>query len=443
MGFHRCDAGPVDIEELFMTKDEARDCDHGRMKGKCDVCDLQAELEATNRQVEILSDALAESRREVAAKDEALDLALEVLIQLQTPLRVNTSLDAYDVGRAITAIKQARSAPVQEPVAWAWRAFDPDDGHFGKWGTWHISDYKPPRQQSRWFQVVPLPNTNPPAQPAQPAPAREPVGLRDALVEALTSVYVCGRVWEAWNHGTMSEGDFQPAAECDEVLDALVEAVAKATPPASQPELQERVVIDRIVAEHGYPKEFREFEAALKARKATPPAAPAQEPWSDERAFHEGRSDYEISMHRLHPKGTWPNFHDLTTIQQAGWVLKAAQRFYTTPPAAPVQELTEYDAGLMNDYGGGNVEWWQDYIRYELGCAYEHYKEQLTTPPAATAQKQSESAYQRGYMDGMAKQRQWVGLTHDEYDAICDKHSAMSDFDFLEDIEAKLKEKNT
>jgi hypothetical protein len=54
-------------------------------------------------------------------------------------------------------------APVQEPVAWAWRAFDPDDGHFGKWGTWHISGYKPPRQQSRWFQVVPLPNTTPPA----------------------------------------------------------------------------------------------------------------------------------------------------------------------------------------------------------------------------------------------------------------------------------------
>jgi ferredoxin len=42
-----------------------------------------------------------------------------------------------------------------------------------------------------------------------------------------------------------------------------------------------------------------------------------------------------------------------------------------------------------------------------------------------------------------ATQRQWVGLTHDEYDAICDKHSAMSDFDFLADIEAKFKEKNT
>jgi len=52
---------------------------------------------------------------------------------------------------------------------------------------------------------------------------------------------------------------------------------------------------------------------------------------------------------------------------------------------APVQELAEYDAGLLNDYGGGNVQWWHDYIRYELGCAYEHYKEQLTTPPAQPA----------------------------------------------------------
>ncbi len=64
------------------------------------VTTLQAELEATNRQVEILSDALAESRREVAPKDEALDLALEALIY------ASSYCDTYD---AITAIKQARA----------------------------------------------------------------------------------------------------------------------------------------------------------------------------------------------------------------------------------------------------------------------------------------------------------------------------------------------
>jgi hypothetical protein len=81
----------------------------------------------------------------------------------------------------------------------------------------------------------------------------------------------------------------------------------------------------------------------------------------------------------------------ITAIKQA---LEQPEERYTygTPlldvftKPAPVQDLAEYDAGLMNDYGGGNVQWWQDYIRYELGCAYEHYKEQLTTPPAAQRQ---------------------------------------------------------
>ena len=44
-----------------------------------------------------------------------LDQVLETLERLRAPLRVNTSLDAYDVGRAITAIKQAQTQPVQEP----------------------------------------------------------------------------------------------------------------------------------------------------------------------------------------------------------------------------------------------------------------------------------------------------------------------------------------
>jgi hypothetical protein len=76
-------------------------------------------------------------------------------------------------------------------------------------------------------------------QPAQPA-VQEPVGLRDALTKALTSTYVCGRVWEAWNVGTMTENDFQPAAECDELLDELVHAVTT-IPSAAQPAAQEPV----------------------------------------------------------------------------------------------------------------------------------------------------------------------------------------------------------
>jgi hypothetical protein len=78
--------------------------------------DLQAELEATNRQVEILSDALAESRREVAAKNEALRLALKALEYLMTNKTIHyTYRDKAE--EAITAVKQARAAQ-QEPVAW-------------------------------------------------------------------------------------------------------------------------------------------------------------------------------------------------------------------------------------------------------------------------------------------------------------------------------------
>jgi hypothetical protein len=32
-----------------MTHDPTRDCEHGRLKGKCDVCDLQAEVERLNK----------------------------------------------------------------------------------------------------------------------------------------------------------------------------------------------------------------------------------------------------------------------------------------------------------------------------------------------------------------------------------------------------------
>lgn len=32
-----------------------------------------------------------------------------------------------------------------------------------------------------------------------------------------------------------------------------------------------------------------------------------------------------------------------------------------------ILEEQDYDAGLLNDYGGGNVSWWHDYIRAEIG----------------------------------------------------------------------------
>lgn len=38
--------------------------------------------------------------------------------------------------------------------------------------------------------------------------------------------------------------------------------------------------------------------------------------------------------------------------------------------------MDTYDARLLNDYGGGDVGWWQDYLRAELGRAEEFYRDQ-------------------------------------------------------------------
>jgi hypothetical protein len=36
---------------------------------------------------------------------------------------------------------------------------------------------------------------------------------------------------------------------------------------------------------------------------------------------------------------------------------------------------SDYDAGLMNDFGGGDVGWWQDYLRAEIGRANDYWRE--------------------------------------------------------------------
>lgn len=45
----------------------------------------------------------------------------------------------------------------------------------------------------------------------------------------------------------------------------------------------------------------------------------------------------------------------------------------TTTIEELLADIPAYDAGLLSDHGGGNVEWWQDYIRAELGRAHEFY----------------------------------------------------------------------
>ena len=43
-------------------------------------------------------------------------------------------------------------------------------------------------------------------------------------------------------------------------------------------------------------------------------------------------------------------------------------------PAPDVPD--DYDLGYLNDFGGGNVSWWFDYIRAEIGRCNDHWREQ-------------------------------------------------------------------
>lgn len=47
----------------------------------------------------------------------------------------------------------------------------------------------------------------------------------------------------------------------------------------------------------------------------------------------------------------------------------------------------DYDPGLLNDYGGGNVGWWMDYIRHEVNRCNDYWRtllessiEEIETP---------------------------------------------------------------
>jgi hypothetical protein len=55
-----------------MTNDPTRDCAHGRLKGKCDVCDLQAEVLEQSRIIAMSAEREDALRAEVERLNKAL-----------------------------------------------------------------------------------------------------------------------------------------------------------------------------------------------------------------------------------------------------------------------------------------------------------------------------------------------------------------------------------
>ncbi len=53
--------------------------------------------------------------------------------------------------------------------------------------------------------------------------------------------------------------------------------------------------------------------------------------------------------------------------------------------AEAARTLPDYDAGLLNDFGGGDAGWWQDYIRAEIGRANEYWRAALAAVEGRSA----------------------------------------------------------
>ena len=113
------------------------------------------------------------------------------------------------------------------------------------------------------------------AEPAQNIHENEEV--RQAVAEGLRRLWGCGRVWSAWNVGTMSEEDFYAADESDECIDQMIHAIAFLIAPAPADRDAIRVeVLDEVLAVH---RQARNWEAAdaVRALKSMERAADAAE----------------------------------------------------------------------------------------------------------------------------------------------------------------------
>lgn len=85
---------------------------------------------------------------------------------------------------------------------------------------------------------------------------------------------------------------------------------------------------------------------------------------------------------------------ELFAALQPGWTKRAGE----------AGDAPAFDAGLLNDFGGGDVAWWHDYICRLLNDADEHYRQYIA--PAGSGEAVGEVVEGRLYYNGVVK---WYG----------------------------------
>jgi hypothetical protein len=152
--------------------------------------DLQAELDATNRQVEILSDALAESRRQVAAMKAVQEPVFCEYCGGNDDADFGLPTDhCTDCARPQPA---AQPAPVQEPVAWICNHYEE--------GVKNDVDY--------WQDDIDALPVGTPLYTTPPAAKRQWVGLTSDEIDFLYRISmdaVDSKGWGFLNHERFAE----------------------------------------------------------------------------------------------------------------------------------------------------------------------------------------------------------------------------------------------
>lgn len=94
------------------------------------------------------------------------------------------------------------------------------------------------------------------------------------------------------------ESDWPEYEQVWQMIEARAKMYSIAEAEKQEPLARERAIVDSIVAEHGYPKEFKEFEAALKAAQPAQPKQEQGEPDDLTIAYMSGYYDGKKSQQR-------------------------------------------------------------------------------------------------------------------------------------------------
>ncbi len=98
----------------------------------------------------------------------------------------------------------------------------------------------------------------------------------------------------------------------------------------------------------------------------------------------------------------------------------------------------DYDCGSINDFGGGNVNWWQDYLRAEIDRANDFWRYQveqnpLYTAPPVVVMKNRDNDSERNKRINTLSNNLWVIYTDSDNDAQLKNHRV---WDALVEFEA-------